>query len=287
VRVPTGDASAKGVKAANEIVITAGTLTVHSTDDALHANGGDALENGAAGLGNITVGGGNLSIVSADDGMHADGVLNIGGGEINVAGSHEGLEANVINISGGRIYVAADDDGINASKGSETPLVNVTGGYLEITTPSGDTDGIDSNGNISVSGGFVLVKCGASMGGMAGSVDADGTVSVTGGTVVALGGVCETPGSGSVCTYISSGTAFSAGDYELKDGSGNTLFTFSLASAYTSVWLSSDAFATGGEYTLYRDGDVLLQWTQSSSTVGSAGGMGPDGMGPGGMGRWG
>jgi len=279
--------SSKGIKAANEINVSGGTVTVYSADDAMHANSGVQLENGDLSTGCITIDGGDLYLTSADDGIHADGSLTVNGGYIDVAESHEGLEANVITINGGYVYVYADDDGLNATSGSRSPLIDVTGGYLEVATPSGDTDAIDSNGSFTVSGGFVLVRGGASNGGMAGSVDVDGGVTVTGGTVVALGGVSSTPSGDSVNTFISGGTSFSGGEYALTDSSGKTLFTFSLTGSYNSCWIASELISTGGSYTLTQDGSEVLSWTQSSQTEGSAGAMGgPGGMfggGPGGM----
>ena len=278
--------SSKGIKAGNAISVTGGNITLQCKDDGLHANADGKLDNGEQAKGEISVSGGNISIVAADDGMHADGELNISGGYINISESHEGLEANVVNMIGGTVFVTANDDGINAVKGSQAAMVNIYGGYLDITTPSGDTDGIDSNGSIFMSGGFVLVKGGAQMGGMAGSVDTDGTVTVTGGAIVALGGVCETPGTGSVNTYISSGTSFSAGSYVLKDKSGTEILSFSLPSSYSSIWIASDAIELNSEYKLTRDGSEVLSWTQSSQTVGKSGssGWGPGGS-PGGRPR--
>lgn len=273
--------SSKGIKASNSINVSAGTIVVKASDDGLHANGGDELENGSKGLGNITFDGGSITVTSADDGFHADNVLTINGGYVNVAQSHEGLEGNVININGGEVYVYGDDDGLNACKGNVTPLINITGGYLDITTPSGDTDAIDSNGNITMSGGTVIVKGGSSSGMVSGSVDLDGTLKVTGGTIIALGGICETPTSGSVNTYISSGTSFSAGSYTLSDSKGNVIVTFTLTSSYSSCWISSDALTLNNSYTLTRSGTTVLSWTQSSSTVGSAGNS------QGGWGSWG
>ena len=278
--------SSKGIKAENAVTVTDGTVTVYSMDDGLHANAGEALENGETSVGSISISGGTVIITAADDGMHADGSLTISGGSVNVVKSHEGLEGNVITISGGTVYVYGDDDGVNACKGSQAPLVNVTGGYLEVTTPAGDTDAIDSNGSFTMSGGFVLVKGGASMGGMAGSVDVDGSVTVTGGSIVAFGGICATPSGNSVNTFVSSGTSFSAGDYTLVDASGDTLLRFTLDGSYSGCWISSDALSLGENYTLQRDGSEVLSWTQSSSTVGSAGMMGGMG-GPGGMGGMG
>ena len=49
-----GDHSTKGIKAANEIVINAGTNNIKSYDDAIHANNDGTLENNAAPLGNVT-----------------------------------------------------------------------------------------------------------------------------------------------------------------------------------------------------------------------------------------
>ncbi|MBR6405956.1 MAG: carbohydrate-binding domain-containing protein [Lachnospiraceae bacterium] len=273
--------SSKGIKAENEIIINGGTLTVHAMDDGLHANGGTELENGEKSIGNITVNAGSITVVCADDGMHADSELTINGGTVQISESHEGLEGNVININGGTITVYGNDDGLNAGKGSVTPLINITGGTLDVTTPSGDTDGIDSNGDITISGGLILVKSGAQMGGMAGSVDLDGTLRVTGGTIIALGGICETPGSGSVNTYISNGTSFAAGNYSLQDSNGKEIAFFTLNGSYSSCWIASESFELNQSYSLVRDGSAVLSWTQSQQSEGDAGNSwgGPGGFG--------
>ena len=276
--------SSKGIKAENSVVISGGTISVYCKDDAIHANADATLENGEKALGSVEISGGDITITAADDGIHADGKLTISGGYVNIVKSHEGLEGNVVTVAGGTVYVYADDDGVNAVKGSSSVLVNVTGGYLDVTTPSGDTDGIDSNGNITVSGGTIVVRCGSAMGGMAGSIDADGSISVTGGTVIALGGICETPENGSVCTYISSGTSFAAGDYVLSDSNGNEIVAFTLPASYSSCWISSDRFELGGGYKLTNSGTEVLSWTQSSATVGSSGNSNPGGGRPGGGG---
>jgi len=276
--------SSKGVKAENEIVVSGGTVTIFSMDDGLHANGGEALENGETGLGNVTIDGGSLTITAADDGVHADHLLTINGGTVNVVESHEGLEANVITLNGGTVSVYADDDGLNACKGDETPMICINGGAIEIDTPAGDTDAIDSNGSFVMTGGTALVRSGSQMGGMSGSVDVDGSITVTGGTIVAVGGICGIPGNGSVNTYVSSGTTLSAGEYRITDASGNAIFTFTLYGSYTSCWIASEAFALNGSYALEKDGSTVLNWTQTSSTEGATGNYGFGGRGNGGSG---
>ena len=271
--------SSKGVKAENEIVVDGGSITIFAMDDGLHANGGTALENGETGLGSITVNGGTVSVTSADDGIHADGTLTINGGTVDIVESHEGLEANIVTLNGGTVSVYADDDGLNACKGDATPAIRINGGYIQIRTPSGDTDGIDSNGTIEMTGGTVLVLSGAQMGGMAGSVDADGTVTVTGGTIVALGGICQLPSGNSVNTYVSSGTGFSAGEYRITDADGKAIFSFTLSGSYSSCWIASDAFKLSGSYAVEKDGSAFLSWTQSSQTEGYAGNSGFGGWG--------
>ena len=204
--------------------------------------------------------------------MHADKQLDANDGYINIVTSYEGLEAITINLIGGKIYVYATDDGINActGDGKTSPIVNVTAGYIDITTESGDTDGIDSNGNYVQTGGFVLVKGGSSSGNVSGSIDVDGTVTITGGTCVALGGICETPVN-SVNAYVLSSVSFSSGRYSLKDSSGKEVISFTVDSTFSNGWICSDTLVTGTSYTLYRGSDSIADWTQEAGTMGASG----------------
>ncbi|MBP5249366.1 MAG: carbohydrate-binding domain-containing protein, partial [Lachnospiraceae bacterium] len=262
--------SAKGIKAGNDISINKGSVTIMSNDDAVHAKNDTTLENGKKGTGNVTISGGTVTITCTDDALHADGDLTINDGTVNIVKCYEGLEGNVITINGGSSFVFAYDDGMNASKGNSAALIKITGGYLEVTTPSGDTDAVDSNGNFIQTGGFVLIKGGSASGGVAGSVDVDGKINITGGNIAALGGVCETP-TDSVNAYVSGNTTFEAGSYELKDDAGNLVMSFVLSDKYQGGWLASESLKTGTNYTLYKDGTAALTWTQESGTMGASG----------------
>lgn len=265
--------STKGIKAESEINISGFTINICSTDDGIHANSDSGvLETGEDGKGTIVINRGTITISSGDDGMHADKQLDVNDGYINIVTSYEGLEAMTINLNGGKIYVYATDDGINActGDGKTSPIVNVTGGYIDVTTASGDTDGIDSNGNYVQTGGFVLVKGGSSSGNVSGSIDVDGTVTITGGTCIALGGVCETPVN-SVNAYVLSSVSFSSGSYSLKDASGNEVISFTVDGSFINGWICSDTLVTGTSYTLYRGSDSIADWTQESGTMGASG----------------
>ena len=282
--------STKGIKAESEINISGTAINISSTDDGIHANSDSGvLETGEDGKGIISISGGTITISTGDDGIHADKELNITDGYINVLTSYEGLEAITINISGGQSFVYAADDGINActGDGTSTPLINITGGYVDVTTGSGDTDGIDSNGSYTQSGGMVLVKGGSSSGQVSGSIDVDGNITITGGTCIALGGICETPVN-SVNAYVFSSVSFNTGSYSVKDSSGNEIISFTLNNSYSNGWICTSALTTNTEYTLYCDGSSLAGWTQSAGTMGAsnAGGFGsnPGGFNGGGRG---
>lgn len=276
--------STKGIKAESEINISGTAINISSTDDGIHANSDSGvLETGEDGKGIISISGGTITISTGDDGIHADKELNITDGYINVLTSYEGLEAITINISGGQSFVYAADDGINActGDGTSTPLINITGGYVDVTTGSGDTDGIDSNGSYTQSGGMVFVKGGSSSGQVSGSIDVDGNITITGGTCVALGGICETPVN-SVNAYVFSSVSFNSGSYSVKDSSGNEIISFTLNNSYSNGWICTSALTTNTEYTLYCDGSSLTNWTQSAGTMGASNASG-FGSNPGGF----
>ena len=250
--------SYKGVKVQNKLDINFGSITISSYDDGLHADYGTKFDDGTKGSGIINITGGTVTMtvyapanktaggrmgpggwggqqtVSGADGIHADSVLNISGGTIVIDSAYEGLEANVINISGGMTYVSANDDGVNACKGIATPAVNVSGGYLDVTvSPSGDTDGLDSNGNYTQTGGVVVTRGPNSQ--MAAAIDADGSVTVSGGTLIVLGyGRVSTKGS--VKSYSLS--LHSSGSHTVKIN--GISYTFTNSSAYGRTYCYSD-----------------------------------------------
>lgn len=180
-----GDHSTKGIKAANEIIITAGNITIKSYDDSIHANNdGGTLGNGENPTGNVTVQGGQVCVYSNDDGLHADGIMSISGGEVSVLNAYEGIEGVSVSISGGNVSVVSKDDGINGT-GTSGASISISGGTLYVYAGG---DGIDSNsttsyGGIAFSGGKTVI---ISTSGGNSAIDSERGYSFTGGSVLAI-----------------------------------------------------------------------------------------------------
>lgn len=283
--------SEKGLKALNNIIINNGTITIAASDDAIHANYGETLGNGSKGLGNITVNGGAVQVASGDDGLHADNTLSITGGKVIVANAAEGFEGNYINISGGYSYIYGTDDGVNCSKKSFSSCAfTMTDGYLDVAVKSGDTDGIDSNGNFTLSGGVIVTRGahGTTGSGMSTGLDVDGTCSMTGGTLIAFNGLEKSPSTSVGVKYAgtkssssqggfgggpggqggmnnSSSVSLQAGNYTLS-GTGIDI-SFVNDYAYGSFLIYSSSLTTNASYTLSRSNSTVLSWNQSSSSV--------------------
>ena len=161
--------SCKGVKAGASVTIDGGVWQIDSRDDAIHAEG------------SLLIRGGDFTLQSGDDGIHANEKVEIAGGRLSIT-AYEGIEGTYVLISGGEISIAASDDGINAARKSSAwaPTVEISGGTVSITMGPGDTDGIDANGSLIISGGTISIS-GSS------PFDYDGSASFTGGTVTVNG----------------------------------------------------------------------------------------------------
>lgn len=161
--------SYKGLKAGNTIEIDGGTITINSKDDSIHSDG------------NVLINAGVINITSSDDGIHADGLVNITDGNIDI-NAHEGIEGTYVKIDGGTIKIKASDDGINAGNKSSaySVTIEINGGNITIDMGQGDTDAIDSNGNIYINGGTINITAQSAF-------DYDGEAKYTGGTMIVNG----------------------------------------------------------------------------------------------------
>lgn len=208
------DASCKGLKAGKTLTVSGGTFTVDSADDALHAN-------------DVTVSGGTLTLASGDDAVHADNDLVVGvqgssstsNPKIDITASYEGLEGTTVSVYSGDIDVAASDDGVNAAnidlgERSDKYAINIAGGDLYIDAGS---DGLDSNNDITMTGGKVEVYGADAM--MDAAIDYDGTFTLSGGTLFGAG---MEPGAGTQAYVAVGQTTSSGGHGGMGGGQGMT-----------------------------------------------------------------
>ncbi|MDQ0063286.1 carbohydrate-binding domain-containing protein [Paenibacillus harenae] len=168
--------SADAIEANDAILINDGTITIDSDKDALHSENDEDDS-----LGYIYIEGGTLNITAADDAIRGNSFVQIDGGTINIETSEEGIEATSVKINDGQITLYAKDDGINASqKADGNVVIEVNGGTIDVSMGSGDTDAFDSNGDLYINGGTITVEASSAF-------DADGTAQLNGGEVTVNG----------------------------------------------------------------------------------------------------
>ena len=315
----TGNGS-DGIASKDDLVITGGSLTVTAADDGLRGKdalvitGGDVdvtsigdglktTNEDEADRGYFLISDGNVTIEAGDDGIDVISDALFSGGTVTVTGSVEGVEAQNILVGGGILDVTSSDDGLNATVGSTTteetadaataaPGAGQMGGasmgddgsnlvlYGGTVTIDAQGDGIDSNGNLTISGGEITVF-GTSSGGN-GAFDVNGTFTLSGGDVLALsaGQMEQTP---SVVEQAFVSTTASGSETVTITANNAALRDTAAPRAFGYVFYSSPSLA---------EGDVVTVSTGSSSVEatatleGGAMGMGGPGKmgGPGQMG---
>ncbi|MDE6426632.1 MAG: carbohydrate-binding domain-containing protein [Ruminococcus sp.] len=251
--------STKGIKASAGINITGGTFNINSVDDAVHSDA------------DISIEGGTLTLETGNKGIHADTTASINGGAVNITKSYEGIEATIITVTDGKIEIVSSDDGFNASDGetnqsgmgtyTDSVMVNISGGTVYVNAGG---DGLDSNGNINIEGGTIIVD-GPENGGN-GALDSNGEIIVSGGTLVAVGmsQMAESPSENSTQNSVSAtfDNTFEGGTLvTLLDSSGNEIISFAPAKSFDNIVISTPDIHTGTAYTFYTGG------TTSSSEV--------------------
>lgn len=286
----TVKAQADGIRANDSLRICNAAITVEAGDDGIVVSGGSAadrdsaylyIESGSFALtteddaisaaGALRILGGDFMIDAVGDGIDSDTSVSIEGGTLCINGCYEGVEAPVISLSGGEVTIYPRDDGFNASASltsSGLPQVLISGGTLTvINTTATDADGVDSNGDILITGGTVRVSLPGS--GTNSALDcgseSGGQCLISGGSVIACGSYSMAEGfdaDSEQCSLLynfSSGAA-AGSTVALEDSAGNTLVSWEVPCSFTSVVLSIPEMQLGETY-LMVIGDQVEELT--------------------------
>lgn len=234
--------SSKGIKCDGNININKGSFNINSFDDSIHSNS------------NIIINDGTYKVSSGDDGIHADSNIKINGGKIDIIKSYEGIEGESIDITGGELVLLVYDDGFNAAGDNEesemggrsrenmfaideNAYIKISGGKIRINASG---DGIDSNGNVYVTGGETYVSGSINNGNSA--MDYNGEAKISGGIFVATGasGMAQNFGSNSTQGSILTNTqSMQNGVIMLQDSTGKELVCYTPEKDYNSVVIST------------------------------------------------
>lgn len=282
-----------GIDANDDLVITGGEISVTVPSDGFHVNDSFRLT------------GASVAISAGDDGIHSDTSIAVAGGSLLISECYEGLEALTVDISGGEIVIYPSDDGINANGGSGMGMMgfggmhgasqqadqtkaagssgtdqtetwlHISGGDLTIINESGrDADGLDSNGDILITGGNIRVSMVNSGSNCAIDYASEngGVCEITGGTVIACGsysmaeGFSETSSQCSVLYIISEGE--DAGEtVGIEDSDGSMLISWEVPCSFSAVTISCPEMEQGGTYKLVigdREEEITIEETSVS-----------------------
>lgn len=129
--------------------------------------------------------------------------------------------------------------------------IRITDGFIYVDASG---DGLDSNGDLYVDGGTVLV-CGPTSG-ADGALDYNGAGVITGGTVVAVGsagmaqGFSDSSTQSSMLVYFDE-TQAAGTTLSLADENGNTIFSFTPGKEYQTAVISTPELNDGQTYDIY------------------------------------
>ena len=268
-------------EATNHITISGGSFVLNTADDAIHS---DAY---------VEITGGTFSIQTGDDGVHGDTQADFGTAngpdcavQLSVLHSYEGLEAKDVYVKSGCYDIISSDDGINAAGGSSNGgdpgggggdpwhpgpggdtgdySLTVSGGMVNVNAGG---DGLDSNGNETLSGGSIIVWGAASNGSASDNspLDCDGTLLINGATIFAAGSrqMAESPGSGSqpYVRYGSSGGPGGGGGSSItagktvvvKNSSSQTVFSIKAVKTVNYALYSAPSMSSSSGWSISAD----------------------------------
>ncbi len=227
----------------DSVRIAAGVYELNAVADGIHSDNSEDTEKGF-----VYISDGEMTINAADDGIHAETSVTIDGGTIAIINGCEGIEGSIICINNGDINVFVSDDGLNAVGGNDNNNILITGGVINIDAGG---DGVDSNGNIHISGGETYVS--GPILDKDGALDYTGIAEITGGLFAAAGSsgmAMNFTEDSTQCAILVFADSMQNGAAVLIDTDGNELFRFTPAKEYSSIVISIPQIEKNGTYTV-------------------------------------
>ena len=286
------------------IDVSGGDVSINCEDDGFNANGGSSDMFGGGGQ----MGGGQNDGTFGHGGMHGSGTDEGTTGEMPTPPDRSGE-----SMSGG-MPMPPDMSGESMSgwmpTGQETETasgsgqssadtedvetyISISGGNIRIVNEVGqDADGLDSNGDIKISGGTIYISllgtgsnCAVDY-----ASESGGVAEITGGTIIACGASSMAESFDSTSTqasilYNMSSIAAAGTTLTVTDADGSVLLSWEVPCSFSSALISCPEMKIGGTYTVSA-GETSEEITLESvsTTYGDAqGGMPGGDMGQGGM----
>lgn len=284
-----------GVNSLGDVMIAGGELTIDAGDDGIHSDAQISVTGGTIlirqcyeGLEAVTVdiSGGEITVYPTDDGINANGgsgdFFGMGGGP-GMDGRQENAEGESDGRAPGGRSAGEESDGESAGEESpgespgqspgeqaspsesesmktvsEDSWVRISGGVLTIINENGnDADGIDSNGDIYITGGTIRISLIGN--GMNCAIDygseSGGICEISGGVIAAAGGsgmnepFSDSSTQCSVLYHCSEPTDPDTTVRVLNE-EGAELLCYEVPCSFSSIYLSFPEMVQGGTYTV-------------------------------------
>ena len=288
-------AGGDGIHSAGDITLAGGSLVISAGDDGIHSDTSFLITDGSVvinesyeGIEALTIDqqGGDISIVSSDDGFNANGGSSGQPGMGGFGGGRGGSRQDASGEQGaGEMPESPPEADItdteaSAESSASDTWIHISGGSLTILNGTGrDADGLDSNGDVLISGGTVRISLIGSGGNSAIDYNSEGGASclITGGTVIACGASSMAEAfdesSAQCAVLLSLSQETEAGSlFDLLSEDGTSLLSWEVPYSFTSVSFSCPEMEKGGSYTVRAgDQEESVTLTAMSTSAGTAG----------------
>ena len=301
------------------IDVSGGDVSINCEDDGFNANGGsgDMFGGGGqmgGGRNDGTSGHGGMQGSGTDDGMTGERPTPPDMGEEGMTGERPtppgmdeegttgerptppdmGEEGMSGGMPAGQETETASGSGQSSADTEDVETyISISGGNIRIVNEIGqDADGLDSNGDIKISGGTIYISllgtgsnCAVDY-----ASESGGVAEITGGTIIACGASSMAESFDSTSTqasilYNTSSIAAAGTTLTVTDADGSVLLSWEVPCSFSSALISCPEMKIGGTYTVSA-GETSEEITLESvsTTYGDAqGGMPGGDMGQGGM----